>query len=208
MNLTKNQLSLIMHQAPVEVIDRYYQPLIDGMTKAFITTPLRVAHFLAQVGHETGDMQVVIENLNYSATGLLSTWPSKFTLATANMYAHNPEKIANYVYANHVGNGNIETGDGWKFRGRGFIQLTGRENYTAYGYARGADYITGTNPDLIASDPKLTVDVACWYWTIRNINPHADLDDILVIRRLVNGGLIGLDDCRNRLGLTKAVLGI
>jgi len=163
--------------------------------KFAINTPLRLAHFLSQCGHESGNFRVVKENLNYSAKGLRSIFKKYFTDdATALLYERKPEKIANLVYASRMGNGDKASGDGYKFRGRGYIQLTGKDNYTAFGKAIGVDILA--NPDLVAT--KYPLLSAAWYWNSRKLNAVADqgATDAVVTKatKLVNGGTIGLDD--------------
>src|SRR5688572_5216436 len=106
---------------------------LDELARGGIDTPLRRAHFLAQVAHESGGFKRLVENLNYSADALVRTWPSRFDAATAKQYARQPERIANKVYAGRLGNGDETSGDGWRYRGRGYIQLTGQVNYADYG---------------------------------------------------------------------------
>lgn len=160
-----------------------------------INTPLRLSHFLGQCAHESGNFQFTRENLNYSANGLLKTFPRHFTtLEDATKYARQPERIANKIYANRIGNGPESSGDGWKFRGRGFIQLTGRANYMAF------DSMVQENlidlPDLVAT--KYPLLSAAWFWNTRRLNSIADTgsDDAVIhtITRRVNGGLHGLSD--------------
>jgi len=163
--------------------------------KFAINTPLRLAHFLSQCGHESGNFRVVNENLNYRAKGLRSIFKKYFTDdATALLYERKPEKIANLVYASRMGNGDKASGDGYKFRGRGYIQLTGKDNYTAFGKAIGVDILA--NPDLVAT--KYPLLSAAWYWNSRKLNAVADqgATDAVVTKatKLVNGGTIGLDD--------------
>lgn len=163
--------------------------------KFAINTPLRLAHFLSQCGHESGNFRVVNENLNYGAKGLMGIFKKYFpTEAKAKLYERKPEKIANLIYGGRMGNGPEASGDGWKHRGRGFIQLTGKDNYTAFGKAIGVDILA--NPDLVAS--KYPLLSAAWYWNSRKINAVADqgATDAVVtkITKLVNGGTIGLAD--------------
>jgi putative chitinase len=175
------------------------QIVIDSIpevaAKFGINTPLRVAHFLAQCGHESGGFRVTQENLNYSAKGLNGIFKKYFpTEASAAAYARNPQKIANKVYANRMANGNEASGDGFKFRGRGYIQLTGRDNYTQFGKAIGVDI--PNNPDLVASTYALAS--AAWFWSKNGLNRLADAgaSDTAVtsITKRVNGGTIGLAD--------------
>jgi putative chitinase len=167
----------------------------EVMDKFKINTPLRIAHFLAQCGHESGGFKVTTENLNYSAQGLLSTFRKYFpTEALANQYARQPEKIANLVYANRMNNGNEASGDGWRFRGRGYIQLTGRDNYTRFNREVPEDILV--NPDLVAT--KYPLLSAAWFWNSRNLNLDSDrgssIETVTQITRKVNGGTIGLQD--------------
>ena len=175
------------------------QIVIDSIpevaSKFGINTPLRVAHFLAQCGHESGGFRVTQENLNYSAKGLNGIFRKYFpTEAAAAAYARNPQKIANKVYANRMANGSEASGDGYKFRGRGYIQLTGRDNYTQFGKAIGVDI--PSNPDLVSS--KYALASAAWFWSKNGLNKLADngASDTAVtsITKRVNGGTIGLAD--------------
>jgi putative chitinase len=175
------------------------QVVIDSIpevaSKFGINTPLRVAHFLAQCGHESGGFRVTQENLNYSAKGLNGIFKKYFpTEASAIPYARQPQKIANKVYANRMANGNEASGDGFKFRGRGYIQLTGRDNYTQFGKAIGVDI--PNNPDLVAS--KYALASAAWFWSKNGLNKLADAGAgdtaVTSITKRVNGGTIGLAD--------------
>jgi putative chitinase len=175
------------------------QVVIDSIpevaSKFGINTPLRVAHFLAQCGHESGGFRVTSENLNYSAKGLAGIFKKYFpTEAAATPYARQPQKIANKVYANRMANGSEASGDGYKFRGRGYIQLTGRDNYTQFGKAIGEDI--ASNPDKVSSQYALLS--AAWFWSKNGLNKLADggATDTTVtsITKRVNGGTIGLAD--------------
>jgi putative chitinase len=175
------------------------QVVIDSIpevaSKFGINTPLRVAHFLAQCGHESGGFKVTSENLNYSAKGLAGIFKKYFpTEAAATPYARQPQKIANKVYANRMANGSEASGDGYKFRGRGYIQLTGRDNYTQFGKAIGVDI--PSNPDSVATTYALAS--AAWFWSKNGLNKLADMgaSDTAVtsITKRVNGGTIGLPD--------------
>ena len=175
------------------------QVVIDSIpevaAKFGINTPLRVAHFLAQCGHESGGFRVTQENLNYSAKGLAGIFKKYFpTEAAATPYARQPQKIANKVYANRMANGSEASGDGYKFRGRGYIQLTGRDNYTQFGKAIGVDI--PSNPDLVASTYALAS--AAWFWSKNGLNKLADAGAgdtaVTSITKRVNGGTIGLAD--------------
>jgi putative chitinase len=167
----------------------------DTAAKFQINTPLRLAHFLAQCGHESGGFRATQENLNYSAKGLAGIFKKYFpTEASAAPYARNPQKIASKVYGGRMGNGPESTGEGYKFRGRGYIQLTGKENYTAFGKSIGEDIIS--NPDVVAS--KYALLSAAWFFSKNGLHKMADegASDTVVtkITKRVNGGTIGLPD--------------
>jgi putative chitinase len=167
----------------------------DTAAKFEINTPLRLAHFLAQCGHESGGFKATQENLNYSAKGLAGIFKKYFpTEAAAAPYARQPQKIASKVYGGRMGNGPESTGEGYKFRGRGYIQLTGKENYTAFGKSIGEDIIS--NPDVVAS--KYALLSAAWFFSKNGLHKMADggASDAVVtsITKRVNGGTIGLAD--------------
>ena len=175
--------------------DAVIQMIPDTAAKFQINTPLRLAHFLAQCGHESGGFRVTQENLNYSAKGLAGIFKKYFpTEAAATPYARQPQKIANKVYANRMANGSEASGDGYKFRGRGYIQLTGRDNYTQFGKAIGEDMTV--NPDKVASQYALLS--AAWFFSKNGLHKMADegSSDAVVtkITKRVNGGTIGLAD--------------
>jgi putative chitinase len=175
--------------------DSIIAQLPDTIAKFQLNTPLRLAHFLAQAGHECNNFKVFQENLNYSAKGLQGIFKKYFpTEAIAKQYERNPEKIANKVYASRMGNGDEASGDGYKFRGRGAIQLTGRDNYTAFGKAIGIDIVS--NPGLVSTTYPLLS--AAWFWSKNGLNKIADLgstDEVVgKITKRVNGGVLGLED--------------
>jgi putative chitinase len=169
---------------------------IPGVMEKFqINTPLRLAHFLAQCGHESGGFKLVQENLNYGAKGLMGIFKKYFPdEATALIYERKPEKIANIVYASRMGNGDKTSGDGWKFHGRGYIQLTGKDNYVAFGKSINEDL--STTPDLVAT--KYALLSAAWFFNKNGLHKLADggATDAVVtsITKRVNGGTIGLPD--------------
>ena len=160
----------------------------------------KLTHFLAQVSHESGNFKFTVENLNYSADALLKTFPKYFSKDTAAISARKPEMIANIVYSNRMGNGDKASGDGWKFRGRGYIQLTGKLNYSQFGNYIGKDLIA--NPDLVASEYPLTS--AAWFFEVKKLWKIADrgIDEetTKALTKLINGGYNGLDD---RISKTK-----
>lgn len=162
------------------------------LPKYGIDTPLRKTHFLAQVAHESGGLQFTEENLNYSVQGLLSVFKKYFpTTDIANQYARQPKKIANRVYANRMGNGNEASGDGYKYRGRGLIQLTGKVNYQKCSDDTGIDIVS--NPDLLLQ-PEWALTSACWFWQKNKLNKYADQDDVIMVTKIINGGTHGLND--------------
>lgn len=159
-----------------------------------VNTPTRLAHFLAQTGHESGGFKITTENLNYSAKGLCGIFKKYFTPESAAEYQRKPEKIANIVYANRMGNGNQASGEGFKFRGRGYIQLTGKTNYQAFD--KTVEDNIEANPDLVAT--KYPLLSAAWFWSKNGLNAIADggaTDEVVTkITKKVNGGTIGLPD--------------
>ena len=175
------------------VPDTVIAQIPDVMQKFGIDTPVEVAHFLAQCGHESGGFRVVNENLNYSAKGLMGIFKKYFpTSVLAEQYQRKPEKIANRVYASRMGNGDETSGEGFKFRGRGYIQLTGKQNYTAFGKAIGVDICA--NPDLVAT--KYPLLSAAWFFSKNCLAKCKDASDasVLAVTKCVNGGTIGLAD--------------
>ncbi|GAB5399467.1 MAG: glycoside hydrolase family 19 protein [Aureisphaera sp.] len=184
-----------------------YVNLFDTTLPTYgIDTPLRKAHFLAQVAHESGGFKFVVENLNYSAKALYGVFRKYFpTMDLANQYARQPEKIANRVYANRMENGNEASGDGWKFKGRGLIQLTGKSNYKLFSNDAQQDFLD--QPDLIAS-PQWALASACWFWKKNNINRYADTDDIHMVTKKINGGYNGLQSRQHFLDEFKKLYGI
>jgi len=154
-----------------------------------LNTKLRIAHFMAQIEHESG-LKPISENLNYSAQGLMQTFSKYFNTNQSLLYARKPEKIANRVYANRMGNGNEASGEGWKYRGRGFLQITGKINY--HQLANDTDLDCLKNPDLLLEEANAMIS-AMWFWNKSNLNTLADKDDLKGITRKVNGGYNGLD---------------
>lgn len=173
---------------------------VESMNNVFpnyeINTPQRIAAFLAQCGHESGGWTVFEENLNYSAKGLLNTFKKYFpNEQIANAYARQPEKIANRVYANRMGNGPEQSGDGWLYRGRGPIQLTGKNNYLAFAQDMFDDWENlFNNPDWVTADRDFALMSAIWFWNKNQLNREADSGNIKLMTRKINGGYIGLDD--------------
>ena len=170
-----------------------------------INTSTRQAAFIGQCQHESNNFHTLEENLHYSAASLMRVWPSRFpNLDVANQYANNPEKIANKVYGGRADLGNIEDGDGWKFHGRGVIQLTGRANYTVCGEALGQPFTS--NPSLLL-DPEWACLSAGWFWNKKNLNSLADIEDWTTMTKRINGGTIGLSDRINKIHKAMDILG-
>ncbi len=182
-----------------------YLPYLDAVTTRYdINTAIRQAHFFAQIAHESGGFRLNKENLNYSAQALRSVFRKYFpTDQLAAQYARQPEQIANIVYGDRMGNGNAASGDGWRYRGRGLVQLTGKNNYAAYAKASGVDCVQ--HPDLLL-EPQWSIDVAGWFWNSRGLNAWADKDDVRTVTKLINGGYNGLDDRIRYLNLFKTAL--
>jgi putative chitinase len=184
--------------------DLWFQPAIEMFRKYEINTENRIAGFMSQTAHESGDFRIVVENLNYSWERLRQVFPKYFPTDEAAKRMHRkPEAIANIVYANRMGNGNANSGDGWRFRGRGLIQLTGRNNMTAF-----ANSIKKTpeNAALYCETPKGALESACWFWKANRLNRFCDANDITGLSRAVNGGTNGLSDRTKRYNNAKAIL--
>lgn len=189
--ITLELLQQLFSRTRVDILEKYIDPLINFCEKYEINTPERVAMFLAQVGHESGGLSVVQENLNYRAERLTVVFPKYFRDVNPNDYARNPEKIANRVYANRMGNGPESSGDGYRYSGKGAIQLTGKSNYSAF-----ANYI-GMELDEVVEyliTPEGAVDSAAWFWTTNNLNHWSDLQDVVTVTKKINGGTNGLEE--------------
>ena len=185
-------MSLANTLAKLKISVDWVEPLEEVFHRYEINTPARQAAFIGQCAHESMNFTKLEEILNYSAEGLMKTWPSRFpTLEAAQPYHRNPEKIANRVYGGRMGNGTEETGDGWLYHGRGLIQLTGKDNYTLAGDALNMDFIH--SPDYVLV-PKYAALTAGWYWNKRQLNKEADAKDYTGMTRKINGGTLGLDD--------------
>ena len=177
---------------PAERADKWVPWLNMTMLTYEITTPQRQAMFLAQLAHESGSFRFVEENLNYSVEALQRVFKKYFpTDELALMYARQPEKIANRVYANRMGNGEESSGDGWKYRGRGIIQLTGKDNYAAFSLKANNNALL--EPDLVA-EPELAAMSAGWFWDTNGLNKLSDAGNVRAVTRRINGGFNGLAD--------------
>ena len=169
-----------------------------------INTPLRIAAFMGECCVESNEFREIQEDLNYQATSLCRLWPKHFTTSNASQYAHNPEKIANRAYANRMGNGDESTGDGWKYHGRGLIQLTGKDNYEAF-----SDFTQMNLEDVPAYLETMdgAVVSACYFWQKHNLNEYADNGNIDAISHIINGGSLGESERRSHYELACRVLG-
>jgi putative chitinase len=201
--LSKTQLAQLLPGNPY--LDYWYHALEQALPDYDINTPSRVAAFVAQCAHESGGFKFLQENLNYKAESLCRVWPKYFpNIDVARQYEKKPEKIANRAYGGRMGNGPEESGDGWKFCGRGLIQLTGRGNYQAF-----ADSIETPIEDLPAylATFEGAVQSACWFWESNNLNQWADKGDILTLTKRINGGTLGLEDRKKHYEHALHVLG-
>ena len=184
-------------------------PLLKGIGVFHIDTPLRMAHFLGQCSHESAGFKILRENLNYSESGLMKIFPKYFpSLEMAQRYARQPQNIANLVYANRMGNGDVASGDGFRFRGRGYIQLTGKQNYADFGKSININLIE--NPERVATEfPLLS---AAWFFDRNGINDIADEgSDAATVRKItkkINGGTIGFDDRLKRFNEFYSILSL
>jgi putative chitinase len=181
---------------------------VDALNETFerfaITTPRQQAAFIGQCGHECGNFRILKENLNYRAETLCKLWPRRFpTLEFAKQYEKNPRKIANSVYANRMGNRDEASGDGFRFSGKGCIQLTGHANYFHASKALGVDFVM--EPDLVAT-PKYAALTAGWFWSTHGCNDIADRGDWVMLTKKINGGTIGLEDRIKHTNEALAVL--
>ena len=187
---TKEQLKEMIPKNPY--VDQWYKAISDILPEYEINTPKRVAAFLAQCAHESGGFIFLKENLNYKAPSLRKVFPKYFPDdATAAAYANKPEMIANRVYANRMGNGDEASGDGWRFCGRGLIQLTGKNNYTFF--AASLDIPLQEASEYLETFEG-AVQSACFFWEQNKLNQWADAGDILTLTKRINGGTIGLED--------------
>jgi putative chitinase len=178
----------------VKNFDEWYSNLLNTLPEYDIDTPHRVAAFMAQCGHESGGFTVMQENLNYSAKGLVGTFKKYFpTEAHAKPYERKPEMIANRVYANRMGNGDEASGEGWYFRGRGIVQITGKNNYTKCSQSLFESNVLVENPDLLL-ESEYAIHSACWFWSAARLNELADIGDMKTMTKRINGGFIGLED--------------
>jgi putative chitinase len=203
MELTKQQLKQLLPKNPY--IDQWHNALSQLLPDYEINTPQRIAAFIAQCAHESGNFIFLSENLNYKAESLVKIFHKYFpTIESTNGYAKNPEKIANKIYANRMGNGDELSGDGFKYRGRGLIQLTGKTNYTWFAAS------LEISPEEAAQYTQTFEGAAqsgCWFWETNKLNQYADTGDILTMTKRINGGTIGLEDRKKHYAHALHVLG-
>lgn len=203
MQITQDQLQQLIPKN--SHVDQWCDALNTVLPRYQIDTLERVAAFVAQCGHESAGFTALKENLNYGAPGLMTTFKKYFpTQELANSYARQPERIANRVYADRMGNGNEASGDGWRYCGRGLIQLTGKNNYTAF--AASIDMPVEEVPAYLETFEG-AVESACWFWNTNKLNQYADSGDLDTMTRRINGGLHGIDDRRARYNNALTVLG-
>ena len=189
--MTSEQLAQALKLTPVKA-EEWIDAINETCDRFDISTPERQACFLGQCAHESGGFSALQENLNYKQESLCKVWPKRFpTVEDAEPYHKQPQKIANKVYASRMGNGDEGSGEGWKYRGRGLIQLTGKDNYRACGEALDVDLLE--NPDLVAT-PQYAALTAGWFWDTHKLNQYADNQDYRTMTKKINGGFIGLDD--------------
>jgi putative chitinase len=203
--ITLELLKQICPKTKSTVLAKYIEPLnLVGEHYGLFENPKRMAAFLAQIAHESGGFNTTKENLNYSAQGLRKTWPKRFpTMAIANQYARNAEKIANKVYADRMGNNAESSGDGFKYRGRGLIQLTGKDNYRKFAKA-----INKSMDEIVSylETPEGAVSSAGWFWDINKLNIYADKNDFVGLTRRINGGTNGLADRKHHYDIALQAL--
>ncbi len=205
MKVTLELLQKICPKTKASVLEQYVQPLHDvAEYYDMYDNPHRIAGFLAQIAHESGGFNFVKENLNYGAKGLMTTFKKYFpTEELAKQYERQPEKIANRVYANRMANGPEESGDGYRFCGRGLIQLTGRANYTKFAEDLG---ISIEETVAYLETPAGAVSSAGWFWDNNNLNQYCDKDDFVTLTKRINGGTIGLEDRKHHYHLALDLL--
>jgi putative chitinase len=198
--ITSDQLLKIFNKTNPTIVNSYVEPMNKTFSRYIIDTPRRISMFLAQVGHESGGLTAIQENLNYSADRLSVVFPKYFKDVDPSAYARNPEKIANRVYASRMGNGPESSGDGYRYRGRGLIQLTGKSNYERFAKSmlmpldQAVQYLT---------TPEGACMSAGWFWDVNNLNELSDDGDVIGCTRKINGGTNGLEDRQSHY--TKAL---
>ena len=201
--ITVSQLKQLLPNNPY--VENWHHALVQLLPDYDINTPKRIAAFIAQCSHESGGFRVLTENLNYKAAGLRRIFPKYFpTDELAKQYEKQPSKIANRVYANRMGNGDESSGDGFRYCGRGLIQLTGKSNYQAF--ADSLEMKVEDVPEYLQTFEG-AAQSACWFWETNNLNKFADAGDILNMTKRINGGTIGLEDRQKHYNHALHVLG-
>ena len=203
-NFTADQVRQLIPRA-IGGSDSWFESLEEALPQYGITTVNRVAAFIAQCAHESGGFSTLEENLKYKAVTLTKLWPQRFPAGIAEQYAGNSQKIANKAYGGRMGNGTEETGEGYKFRGRGLLQLTGKDNYKACSQVLFQDSTLIEDPDMLL-DPYYATHSACWFWHKNKLNELADAQDIKTMTKKINGGFIGLEDRIKHYNHAVAVL--
>jgi putative chitinase len=201
-NFTPDQLAQIIPNNPY--VTEWYDALSRILPDYEINTIPRVAAFLAQCAHESANFTALKENLNYTAASLTRTWPSRFPPDIAEKYAHNQEMIANRAYCDRMGNGSESSGDGWRYAGKGLIQLTGKDNYTRF--SESIETPVEQLPEYLGTFEG-AVQSACWFWETNNLNQYADSGDILNMTKRINGGTLGLEERTKNYQHAVQVLG-
>ena len=200
-NFTSDQVKQILAHNPF--YERWFNALNDELDKYSINTVPRVAAFMAQTAHESANYTALKENLNYTAKALGTIWPKRFPPDVAAAYAHDPEKIANRAYCDRMGNGPEESGDGWKFHGRGLIQLTGRSLYEKFSAEISKELDETVD---YCETPDGAVESACFFWEHHQLNSVADAGNIEHMTRIINGGTLGIEDRTARFHHALGVL--
>lgn len=201
---TQEDILNVFPNADPELVDALVNAQDSLISDYGIDTEMKMSHFLAQTAHESGGFRLREENLNYSADRLMAVFPKYFRNVDARSYHRQPEKIANHVYANRMGNGDEDSGDGYMFRGRGLIQLTGRSNYTAY--AEDNDMSIDEAVEFL-STAEGAVESAAWFWNKNDISDPAEQDNIREVTRRINGGTNGLQERIKYTNKFKNLLG-
>jgi putative chitinase len=202
--VTFEQLNDFFEDTDEEVIQRYVDPLNEVMEFYEINNPQRISMFLAQVGHESGGLRTIKENLMYSGDRLKVIFPKYFRGVDTAAYARNPEKIANRVYSNRMGNGDEASGDGFRYCGRGLIQLTGKSNYAAFAADMNMSLEEATE---WLKDEEGATWSAGWFWDSRELNQWADKGDVVTVTKKINGGTIGLADRQSHYEAALEIFG-
>lgn len=200
MIITIDKLQKIFPATKKEQLEKFVAPLNNAFDKHKISNPMGIRVFIAQVGHESAGFNSMSENLNYSEQGLLKIFKKYFNATTAKQYARKPEAIANKVYANRMGNGNEASGDGWKYRGAGLIQLTGKFNHSEFAKSIGMELDKASE---YARTPEGAVESAIWFFYQNNLWPLANVGGVTATTKKINGGTIGLEDRINLFNKAK-----